>query len=312
MYTAAFSYCSLDSFSFTTRKNHKTIHQYSGYVYVAGLLLFSAPSGIYMGIHANGGFWAQLSFVILGCLWWFTTFMAMVKFSKRYQEPSAMDEQKLCACCFCFNPENVEGYSGLSFSAQSHGSLSDYCMARMGSQFSNHRIINTKKYKYEKLVIFGVLLSLFSCKKEAKVTSLENKKILSKQLRKRLWLRSSIRNCMVSGLSIRTTNEILMMKAERPKISIKIDRITADTVWAQSIVSGNQRPLIGKTSDQGNKISFILDEPGNRKDDGRFELFTRNDSLIGQWTAYSTTSVKSPYKNWIWFKSSLYTIPTLC
>ena len=119
---------------------------------------------------------------------------------------------------------------------------------------------------------------------------------------------------MVSGpgLSIRTTNEILMMKAERPKISIKIDRITADTVWAQSIVSGNQRPLIGKTSDQGNKISFILDEPGNRKDDGRFELFTRNDSLIGQWTAYSTTSVKSPYKNWIWFKSSLYTIPTLC
>lgn len=83
MYTAAFSYCSLDSFSFTTRKNHKTIHQYSGYVYVAGLLLFSAPSGIYMGIHANGGFWAQLSFVILGCLWWFTTFMAMVKIFKK-------------------------------------------------------------------------------------------------------------------------------------------------------------------------------------------------------------------------------------
>ncbi len=121
---------------------------------------------------------------------------------------------------------------------------------------------------------------------------------------------------MVSGqdLSIRTTNEILMMKAERQKkISIKIDRITADTVWAQSIVSGNQRPLIGKTSDQGNKISFILDEPGNRKDDGRFELFTRNDSLIGKWTAYNTTGVKSPYKKTgSGTKSSLYTIPTLC
>ncbi|WJK01935.1 DUF2306 domain-containing protein [Elizabethkingia anophelis] len=63
---------------FTTRKKHKTIHQYSGYIYVIGLLLFSAPSGIYMGLHANGGFWAQLSFIILGCLWWFTTFMAMV------------------------------------------------------------------------------------------------------------------------------------------------------------------------------------------------------------------------------------------
>lgn len=39
-----------------------------------------------------------------------------------------------------------------------------------------------------------------------------------------------------------------------------------------------------------------MDEPGNRKDDGRFELFTRNDSLIGKWTAYNTTGVKSPYK----------------
>ena len=106
---------------------------------------------------------------------------------------------------------------------------------------------------------------------------------------------------MASGqdLFILILCETLMMKAERQKISIKIDRITADTVWAQSIVSGNQRPLIGKVSDQGNKISFVLDEPGNRKDDGRFELFTRNDSLIGKWTAYNTTGVKSPYKNWI-------------
>jgi hypothetical protein len=43
------------------------------------------PLQAYMGLHANGGFWAQLSFVILGCLWWLTTFMAMVKiFQKRY------------------------------------------------------------------------------------------------------------------------------------------------------------------------------------------------------------------------------------
>ena len=46
-----------------------------------------------------------------------------------------------------------------------------------------------------------------------------------------------------------------------------------------------------------------MDEPGNRKDDGRFELFTRNDSLIGKWTAYNTTGVKSPYKNWIGTKA---------
>ena len=151
----------------------------------------------------------------------------------------------------------------------------------------------------KKLVIFGALLSLFSCKKEAKVTSLENKKdsvkaapekVIAPEFHKELygiWTGS-----FYPDYKRNPDDE----SGETKKISIKIDRITADTVWAQSIVSGNQRPLIGKTSDQGNKISFILDEPGNRKDDGRFELFTRNDSLIGQWTAYSTTSVKSPYK----------------
>ncbi|AMR42146.1 YARHG domain-containing protein [Elizabethkingia anophelis] len=151
----------------------------------------------------------------------------------------------------------------------------------------------------KKLVIFGVLLSLFSCKKEAKVTSLENKKdsaktapakVVAPEFHKELygiWTGS-----FYPDYKRNPDDE----SGETKKISIKIDRITADTVWAQSIVSGNQRPLIGKTSDQGNKISFILDEPGNRKDDGRFELFTRNDSLIGKWTAYNTTGVKSPYK----------------
>ncbi len=151
----------------------------------------------------------------------------------------------------------------------------------------------------KKLVIFGVLLSLFSCKKEAKVTSLENKKdsaktapakVVAPEFHKELygiWTGS-----FYPDYKRNPDDE----SGETKKISIKIDRITADTVWAQSIVSGNQRPLIGKTSNQGNKISFILDEPGNRKDDGRFELFTRNDSLIGKWTAYNTTGVKSPYK----------------
>lgn len=151
----------------------------------------------------------------------------------------------------------------------------------------------------KKLVIFGVLLSLFSCKKEAKVTSLENKKdsaktapakVVAPEFHKELygiWTGS-----FYPDYKRNPDDE----SGETKKISIKIDRITADTVWAQSIVSGNQRPLIGKTSDQGNKISFILDEPGNRKDDGRFELFTRNNSLIGKWTAYNTTGVKSPYK----------------
>ena len=60
------------------RKNFgiKNFHTISGKIYVVTLLLLSAPSGIYMGFFANGGFLSKISFVILGVLWWFSTFKA--------------------------------------------------------------------------------------------------------------------------------------------------------------------------------------------------------------------------------------------
>ena len=60
------------------RKNFglKNFHRNAGKIYIFLILLLAAPSGIYMGIFANGGFLSKLSFVILGCLWWFTTFKA--------------------------------------------------------------------------------------------------------------------------------------------------------------------------------------------------------------------------------------------
>lgn len=54
----------------------KNFHKTAGKIYIFLILVFSAPSGIYMGIFANGGFWAKISFVMLGVLWWFTTFRA--------------------------------------------------------------------------------------------------------------------------------------------------------------------------------------------------------------------------------------------
>lgn len=54
----------------------KNFHRNAGKIYILLLLIFSAPAGIYMGIFANGGFLSKISFVILGCLWWLTTFKA--------------------------------------------------------------------------------------------------------------------------------------------------------------------------------------------------------------------------------------------
>lgn len=68
----------LSGFLAFLRKNFgiKNFHRISGKVYIFLLLIFSAPSGIYMGVFANGGVFSKISFVILGCLWWFTTFKA--------------------------------------------------------------------------------------------------------------------------------------------------------------------------------------------------------------------------------------------
>lgn len=54
----------------------KNLHRNAGKIYIFLILIFAAPSGIYMGIFANGGFLSKISFVILGSLWWFTTFKA--------------------------------------------------------------------------------------------------------------------------------------------------------------------------------------------------------------------------------------------
>lgn len=54
----------------------KNLHKNLGKIYIFLILVLAAPSGIYMGIFANGGIYAKISFVILGCLWWFSTLKA--------------------------------------------------------------------------------------------------------------------------------------------------------------------------------------------------------------------------------------------
>lgn len=79
------------------------------------------------------------------------------------------------------------------------------------------------------------------------------------------------------------------------RLSLKINRITKDSVYGQSIVNGNQRSFRGIFNEAGN--SFILDEPGDDKTDGRFNVIIKGDSLTGKWVAYNKFQVKSPLKN---------------
>ncbi|KMQ66552.1 serine/threonine protein kinase [Chryseobacterium angstadtii] len=78
------------------------------------------------------------------------------------------------------------------------------------------------------------------------------------------------------------------------KLSLKINRITKDSVYGQSIVNGNQRPFRGIFNESTR--SFVLDEPGNDKTDGRFEVKLNGDSITGKWNAFNKSAVKSPLK----------------
>jgi len=58
--------------------NYKRLHKYMGYVYVLTVVFLAAPSGIYIGYYANGGWLAQFSFMLLGSLWFLFTVKAII------------------------------------------------------------------------------------------------------------------------------------------------------------------------------------------------------------------------------------------
>ena len=66
-------------FSVYVRRRLPVLHRYTGWLYAAVVVVLAGPSGLYMGIYANGGFISQFSFILLAVLWiWFTIF-AVIK-----------------------------------------------------------------------------------------------------------------------------------------------------------------------------------------------------------------------------------------
>lgn len=75
----------LSGFLAIFRKNFrvKDFHRNMGKIYIFLILIFAAPSGIYMGIFANGGLYSKISFILLGILWWLSTFRAYQRARKK-------------------------------------------------------------------------------------------------------------------------------------------------------------------------------------------------------------------------------------
>jgi len=70
-------------FSKSIIKNLRQLHRWAGKIYVALLLLISAPSGMVMAFYGNGGWAARISFLILCPLWWYFTYLGYRKIRQK-------------------------------------------------------------------------------------------------------------------------------------------------------------------------------------------------------------------------------------
>lgn len=64
-----------------------TLHRVLGKIYVGAILLLAAPSGLVLGLYANGGLSSKVSFVLQSTVWWVLTWMAWREISHRRYLP---------------------------------------------------------------------------------------------------------------------------------------------------------------------------------------------------------------------------------
>ncbi len=80
VYTSLFTLLAgLTQFSSLFRKKFTLAHRSIGKIYIYLILLLAGPSGMVLAYYAKGGFWSQLSFILLSCLWMLFTFLALRK-----------------------------------------------------------------------------------------------------------------------------------------------------------------------------------------------------------------------------------------
>ena len=70
-------------FSKWVQQRYLNLHRWVGKLYVFLILFISAPAAMVMSFYANGGAFAQMSFIILTALWWWFTWKAWTTVKNR-------------------------------------------------------------------------------------------------------------------------------------------------------------------------------------------------------------------------------------
>lgn len=125
----------------------------------------------------------------------------------------------------------------------------------------------------KKIVLFVMSLALFSCKKEEKkeVEKVVKEEIKTPEIHKELY--GIYTGDFFMEDSQKNIDQYPNADFEYKKLSIKLNKITKDSVYGYSVVNGNQRKFRGVFNENSSK--FILNEEGKSKSDGKFELILK-------------------------------------
>jgi hypothetical protein len=82
------------------------------------------------------------------------------------------------------------------------------------------------------------------------------------------------------------------------KITLFISQLEDGNISGYSVCAGNERPFTGGYEEEDGKIKATLQEPGDNKYDGVFELvISKNDhTLAGKWTPFNKAQVGRRYQ----------------
>ncbi len=85
--------------------------------------------------------------------------------------------------------------------------------------------------------------------------------------------------------------------ASANKITLFISQLEDGNISGYSVCAGNERPFTGGYEEEDGKIKATLQEPGDNKYDGVFELvISKNDhTLSGKWTPFNKAQVGRHY-----------------
>ncbi|NMM49121.1 DUF2306 domain-containing protein [Flammeovirgaceae bacterium KN852] len=73
----------IPQFSTTIRRSYQALHKFLGKAYIFLIIFIAGPSGLIMGVHANGGLSAKISFVLQAILWMAFTSLAFYFIRKK-------------------------------------------------------------------------------------------------------------------------------------------------------------------------------------------------------------------------------------